>query len=44
MNIAMENMSGHVSENTDGKFNIEVFHSGTLGTEQEVIEGMRWVQ
>jgi TRAP-type C4-dicarboxylate transport system substrate-binding protein len=41
MNIAMENMSKYVSENTDGKFNIEVFHSGTLGTEQEVIEGMQ---
>lgn len=41
MNIALENMAKVVSEKTDGKFTIEVYHSGTLGSEQEVIENMQ---
>lgn len=41
MNTALENLSAYVSENTGGKFKIEVYHSGTLGSEQEVIEGMQ---
>ena len=38
---ALEDMAASVSEKTDGKFKIEIFHSGTLGAEQEVIEGMQ---
>lgn len=41
MNIAAENMAKAVAEKTDGKFKIEIYHSGTLGSEQEVIEGMQ---
>ena len=41
MNIAAENMARAVAEKTDGKFKIEIYHSGTLGSEQEVIEGMQ---
>lgn len=38
MNNAAENMAKAVAEKTDGKFKIEIYHSGTLGSEQEVIE------
>lgn len=41
MHIAVDKMAQEVSEKTDGKFTIEVFHSGTLGAEQEIIEGMQ---
>ncbi len=41
MNIAAENMAKEVAEKTGGKFKIEIYHSGTLGSEQEVIEGMQ---
>lgn len=38
---ALEEFASYVSEKSGGKFKIEVFHSGTLGTEQEVIENMQ---
>lgn len=41
MNIAAENMAKEVADKTNGKFKIEIYHSGTLGSEQEVIEGMQ---
>ena len=41
MNIAYENFAQYVSDKTGGKFSIEIFHSGTLGSEQEVIENMQ---
>lgn len=37
----LEDMAAKVAEQTEGKFKIEIFHSGTLGAEQEVIEGMQ---
>jgi TRAP-type C4-dicarboxylate transport system substrate-binding protein len=36
-----ERMAAAVGEKTGGKFVIEVYHSGTLGAEQEVIENMQ---
>jgi TRAP-type C4-dicarboxylate transport system substrate-binding protein len=41
MHISAEKMAAAVSEKTGGKFVIEIYHSGTLGTEQEVIENMQ---
>lgn len=41
MNTALEDMAKQVSDKTGGKFKIEIYHSGTLGSEQEVIEGMQ---
>ena len=40
-NLALESMAKEVSEKTNGKFKIEIYHSGTLGAEQEVIENMQ---
>ena len=34
-------LADYVSEQTDGKFTIEVYHSGTLGWEREVLESMQ---
>ena len=34
-------LANYVSQKTNGNFTIEVFHSGTLGWEQEVLEGMQ---
>lgn len=39
--VALEAFADYVSEKSGGKFTIEIFHSGTLGTEQEVIESMQ---
>lgn len=41
MNVALENMAKYVAEKSDNRFVIEIFHSGTLGSEQEVIENMQ---
>lgn len=41
MQLAAEKMAAAVKEKTGGKFVIEVYHSGTLGAEQEVIENMQ---
>lgn len=41
MHKGAEILSKYVSEKTNGNFTIEVFHSGTLGWEQEVLEGMQ---
>lgn len=39
--VALEEFAAYMNEKSGGKFTIEVFHSGTLGTEQEVIESMQ---
>ena len=39
--VAFQDFADYVSEQSGGKFTIELFHSGTLGTEQEVIESMQ---
>ena len=39
--IAFQDFADYVKEQSGGKFTIELFHSGTLGTEQEVIESMQ---
>jgi tripartite ATP-independent transporter DctP family solute receptor len=41
MHKGAEILADYVSEKTNGNFTIEVFHSGTLGWEQEVLEGMQ---
>jgi tripartite ATP-independent transporter DctP family solute receptor len=41
MHGAAVEMAKYVSEKTGGQFEIELFHSGTLGWEQEVLEGMQ---
>jgi tripartite ATP-independent transporter DctP family solute receptor len=41
MHVSAEKMAAAVNEKTGGKFVIDVYHSGTLGTEQEVIENMQ---
>lgn len=41
MNLAYENMAKYVKEKSGGKFLIDIYHSGTLGAEQEVIENMQ---
>lgn len=41
MNIAYQNMAKYVKEKSGGKFIIDIYHSGTLGAEQEVIENMQ---
>ncbi|MDR1932917.1 MAG: TRAP transporter substrate-binding protein [Spirochaetales bacterium] len=41
MQLSAEKMAASVKEKTGGKFVIEVYHSGTLGAEQEVIENMQ---
>ncbi len=40
-NEAAVKMADYVAEKTNGQFKIEVFHSGTLGAEQEVLEGLQ---
>jgi TRAP-type C4-dicarboxylate transport system substrate-binding protein len=39
--IAYEHFAAYVEEKSGGRFTIDVFHSGTLGTEQQVIENMQ---
>lgn len=39
--IALQDFADYMEEKSGGKFTIEIFHSGTLGTEQEVIESMQ---
>lgn len=34
-------LADYVAEQTDGKFTIEIYHSGTLGWEREVLESMQ---
>lgn len=41
MNVSYENMAKYVKEKSGGKFIIDIYHSGTLGAEQEVIENMQ---
>ena len=41
MNKAYENFAAYVAEKSGGKFTIEVYHSGMLGAEQEIIENMQ---
>lgn len=41
MNKAYEKFAAYVGEKSGGKFTIEVYHSGMLGAEQEVIENMQ---
>lgn len=38
---ALEEFAEYMKEKSGGKFTIEIYHSGTLGTEQEVIESMQ---
>ena len=39
--MALQAFADYMSEQSGGKFTVELFHSGTLGTEQEVIESMQ---
>ena len=39
--VALQEFADYMNEKSGGKFTIEIFHSGTLGTEQEVIESMQ---
>lgn len=41
INGTAEVLADYVAEQTDGKFTIEVYHSGTLGWEREVLESMQ---
>lgn len=40
-NISAEAMAKYVSDETDGKFKIDVYHSSTLGWEADVLESMQ---
>lgn len=39
--VAFQAFADYMSEQSGGKFTVELYHSGTLGTEQEVIESMQ---
>lgn len=39
--VALEKFSEIVNENSDGRINIDVFHSSSLGGEREMIEGLQ---
>jgi TRAP-type C4-dicarboxylate transport system substrate-binding protein len=41
LQLSAEKMAAYVKEKSGGKFVIDVYHSGTLGTEHEVIENMQ---
>lgn len=41
MHGSVQKMADYVSEKTDGNFEIQIYHSSTLGWEQEVLEGMQ---
>ena len=41
MNVCYESMAKYVKEKSGGRFIIDIYHSGTLGAEQEVIENMQ---
>jgi len=38
--LGMEKFANIVSEKTDGKIQVEIYHSGQLGSERDVIEGL----
>lgn len=39
--VAFQEFADYMSEKSGGKFTVSLYHSGTLGTEQEVIESMQ---
>ncbi len=39
--VAMQEFADFMKEKSGGKFTVEIFHSGTLGAEQEVLESMQ---